>query len=308
MGWGATGVVAGVALGGLVSGLLAYGMAWRPAQGATPDGELRRELFRYGIPLAGAFLLAYVIGAADRLLLAAFISPAAAGTYAPAYDLVLQAMGALMIVVNLGAYPLAVLAVERGDVQAQDRQFRQHATILAALALPAAAGIAVLAPSVSGILGPRFAPAARELLPLLALAQLLAGIKGYYFDLSFQLGRATRLQFITVGVGAFVNIALNLWLIPRYGIVGAAYAALGAYVLALAVSWSLGRKVLRLPIPYVAIAKIGAATTGMCLALALVRGATGPLILLGQVALGVTVYGLLMLLFVRGEPRRLLSP
>jgi hypothetical protein len=46
----------------------------------------------------------------------------------------------------------------------------------------------------------------------------------------------------------------------------------------------------------------------MCLALALVRGATGPLILLGQVALGMTVYGLLMLLFVRGEPRRLLSP
>jgi len=307
-GWGATGVVAGVALGGLVSGLWSYGVAWSPARGATPDRELRSELFRYGIPLAGAFLLAYVIRAADRFLLAGMISPAAAGMYAPAYDLVLQAMGVLLLVVNLGAYPMAVQAVESGDAETRDRQFRHHATLLLAVAIPAAAGIAVLAPSVSHILGPRFAPAARELLPLLALAQLLAGFKAFYFDLSFQLGRSTRLLLATVAAGAFVNIALNLWLIPRHGILGAAYATVAAYLVALILSWGLGRKVLALPMPYGALARVSAATVGMCLALALVRGATGPFILVGQVALGAVVYLVLILLFMKGELRRMLTP
>jgi O-antigen/teichoic acid export membrane protein len=217
-------------------------------------------------------------------------------------------MGVLMMVVNLAAFPLAVAAVESGDIVARDRQFRQHATILCAVAVPAAAGIALLAPSASGILGPRFAPAARELLPLLALAQFLAGIKSYYFDLSFQMVRATGLQLITVAAGALVNVVLNLWLIPGFGLLGAAYATVAGYLAALIVSWGLGQTVLALPIPYGALARVGAATGGMCLALALVRGASGLFILVGQVALGAAVYALLMLLFARGEPHRILAP
>jgi len=304
-GWGGTGVVAGVAVGGVLSGAWAYWLAWRPFRGAAVDPALKTELFRYGIPLAGAFVLAYVISAADRFLLAALISPSAAGVYAPAYDLVLQAMAALMMVVNLGAYPLAVAAMESGQTEVRLRQFRQHATLLLAVAVPAAAGIALLAPSVSGILGPRFSPSARELLPLLAVAQLFAGIKGYYFDLSFQLGRSTRLQFLTVAVAALVNIVLNLLLIPRMGIRGAAYATVAAYLAGLLLSWRLGRKVLALPIPYGAVARIGFATIGMCLVLVPFRKGEGPLFLAGQVGVGIAVYLLLLVLVARGELRRL---
>ena len=212
-------------------------------------------------------MLAYIISAADRFLLAEMMSPSAAGIYAPAYDLVLQGMGVLFIIINLVGFPRAVAAVERGDEAAKDAQFRQHATILWAVALPAAAGLAVLAPSISRILGPQFAPTARELLPLLALGQLLAGLKAFYFDLSFQLSRATRLQFVTVGVGAAVNILLNIWLIPPYGVLGSAYATVVAYFVALVLSWGLGRKVLRLPVPFGAVARISAAAAGMCMVL-----------------------------------------
>ncbi len=306
-GLGATGVAGGVAVGGLVSGLYAWFLSWTRSLRVPGDGALRRELFRYGIPLAGAFVLAYVISAADRFMLAEFISPAAAGVYAPAYDLVLQAMGVLMMVVNLVGFPKAVVAVESGDPATRDRQFREHATLLWAVALPAAAGIATLAPSVSQILGPRFAPAARQLLPLLAVAQLLAGIKAFYFDLSFQLGRATRLQLLTVAAGAAVNIVLNVWWIPRYGIMGAAYATLAAYLVALALSWGLGRNVLPLPTPWAALARITVATTGMCLVLLFVRGTGGPLALVAQVTLGATVYTVLLLLFAGGNRRRMLA-
>jgi O-antigen/teichoic acid export membrane protein len=308
VGWGGVGTIAGVACGSLITGLWAYRYTWTGVRSVAPDPAIRSELIRYGVPLAGAFLLTYVISLSDRFLLAAFMSPAAAGAYAPGYDLVMQAMGALLLIVNLGGFPLAVAAVERGDERSQDLQFRRHATMLLAVAIPAAAGIAVLAPSVSMILGTRFVPAARALIPLFALAQFLAGFKAFYLDLSFQLRRTTVLQLVTVAVGAVVNIGLNMWLIPAYGLLGAAYATVAAYLVATVLSWSLGRRVLKLPIPYAALARITVATAGMCLGLSIVRGSNSPIALVGQVAAGAALYGLLMVLFVGGQFRRALAP
>jgi O-antigen/teichoic acid export membrane protein len=46
-------------------------------------------------------------------------------------------------------------------------------------------------------------------------------------------GRARQTQFnwIAATAGAVLNFGLNLWLIPAYGMLGAAYATLAAYVL-----------------------------------------------------------------------------
>jgi len=306
LGFGPVGVIAGYVIGNLIAGAWAFHVGWRGHERGRLDPDLRLDLLRYGLPLVGAFLLAYLIMAADRFLLAALISPEAAGVYAPSYDLVLQVIATLMVVINLAAFPLAVDAVEEENPAKLSRHFRHHLTLLIGIGLPAAAGIAVLAPSISGILGPRFAPAARDLLPVLALAQLIAGFKAYYLDLSFQLGRATRLQLMTVAIGAVVNVVLNLSWIPVFGILGSAYATLVAYVVACLASYAIGRRVLRLPLPLGALLRLGVATAGMCVALLPVREATGALVLAGQVALGASVYGGLLLALTRGDPRRLL--
>lgn len=305
VGGGGTGVVLGVAVGGLLPGLWIYRAIWKPTAESTVDRRIRRDLIKYGVPLAGTFALAYVISTADRFLLAGYLSPAAAGAYAPAYDLTAQAMGILLLVVNLAAYPLAIAAVESGDEQEKNEQLGKHATLLLGIAIPAAAGMAVLAPSVSHILGPRFAPTARELIPLLALAHLLAGLKAFYVDLSFQLGHATRLQLVTVVAGALVNIGLNIWLIPLLGLVGAAYATVAAYLVALVVSWFLGRRILALPLPVEAVGRVTGATLVMCLILVQVRSLIGPFVLVGQVGLGAAAYLLVLLILARGRPRRI---
>ncbi|TFG53001.1 MAG: hypothetical protein E4H37_04460, partial [Gemmatimonadales bacterium] len=84
---------------------------------------------------------------------------------------------------------------------------------------------------------------------------------------SFQLGRATRMQLATVAVAAAVNLGLNVALIPRLGIAGAAWATLAAYTMALVASVWLGRRVLVLPVPWVGLGRIGLAVTGMILVL-----------------------------------------
>jgi len=305
-GAGAVGVTAGVMAGYFTAGLVAFWREWRLAFGAPSDESLRRELVRYGLPLAAAFLLDYVVSTSDRLLLGALRSPADAGLYSPAYDLCQQALWALMMVVNLAAYPLAIQAVERGDLPARDQHFRQHFLLLAGLALPAAAGLGVLAPALSGFLGPRFAPAARSLLPVIAAAILLGGFKSYYFDLSFQLARATRVQLLTVAVAAVVNLWLNLRLIPEFGLQGAAWATLVAYAAGLGLSIGLGRRVLPLPIPWRDLLRIVLATAGMVAVLLPLREMTGAVRAALQVGIGVAVYGILVLALNPGRVRVLL--
>src|SRR5581483_6167618 len=53
-----------------------------------------------------------------------------------------------------------------------------------------------------------------------------------YTVLAIGSGRArrTQLNWVVTGVGAAVNVGLNFWLIPAYGMVGAAISTLVAYV------------------------------------------------------------------------------
>jgi O-antigen/teichoic acid export membrane protein len=307
LGAGALGVLAGLATALLVAGTWVGFSYWRGSTRALPDPRMRAQLLQYGIPLAGAYVLDYVVSSSDRLLLGGLISTDAAGLYAPAYDLCQQSLWAVMMVVNLAAYPLAVRAVDAGDLEARDRQLRRHLALLLVLGLPAAAGLAVLAPAVSGVLGARFSHAAAELMPILAPAALLGGLKSYYFDLSFQLGRATKLQVVTVAACALLNLGLNAWWIPVWGVRGAANATLVAYAVALVLSWWLGRRVLALPVPVKPLVRVSVATVGMSLVLLPMREQTGIAAAAGLIVLGAMVYGGILLLLTGGRPRRLLD-
>ncbi|MBV8257360.1 MAG: polysaccharide biosynthesis C-terminal domain-containing protein, partial [Actinobacteria bacterium] len=52
-----------------------------------------------------------------------------------------------------------------------------------------------------------------------------------YTVLAIGSGRArrTQLNWVVTGFGALVNVGLNVWLIPKYGLVGAAIATLAGY-------------------------------------------------------------------------------
>jgi O-antigen/teichoic acid export membrane protein len=53
-----------------------------------------------------------------------------------------------------------------------------------------------------------------------------------YVVLAIGSGRArkTQLNWVVTGAGAAINVGLNFWLIPAYGMVGAAVSTLVAYV------------------------------------------------------------------------------
>ena len=297
---------------GLLIGMLLSSVMWGISEwkGVLPgiSRPLLAEILRYGLPLSATFALAFVVSSSDRFLIAWVLGEGPAGVYSAAYDLGQQSLILLMGVVNLASYPIVVRALEQKGVDSAREHLRQNAILLMAVSVPAAVGMAVLAPNVSAVLlGAGFREDAAFLLPWVALAILLAGLRSYHFDLAFQLGKHTIGQVWVVGAAALLNILLNIWWIKSYGLMGAAYATFAAYFLALLLSAAMGRRRFSVPIPYSDGFKIILASLIMALPLWLSLEYQGFYALSAQVLSGCAVYSaLLALLNVDGYRSRIL--
>lgn len=254
--------LAGQVIGAFVGGFLLASRQWFGFR-ASINKTVIQQLIRYGLPLTGTFALTFVISSSDRFLLAYYLNEQAAGLYAAAYDLTAQILLVVMMVVNLAAYPLAVSSLEQHGVQAAQVQLSRNIWLLLAVAVPLAMTLVFFAPQISLVLDSQFHRSASTVIPWIAIAVFLAGIRSYHFDLAFQLGRYTLGQLWVTGVGAATNIMLNVMWIPRWGIQGAAWATLAAYAIALVASTVLGRKVFPVPVNWKGILQVAAATLAM---------------------------------------------
>jgi len=312
-GLGAYGALIGLLAGMMISSAGLGWYQWRGVALSLAESRLLRDLLRYGLPLTATLALTFVVHSSDRLLLGWMIGANATGLYAAGYNLAQQSLGLLMAMVSLAAYPLVVRSFEKKDLKETQQHLRQYGLTLMAVAVPAATGLAVLAPNIAGVvLGEAFVETATALIPLVALAILISGIKSFYMDLSFQLGYST-VGLIWAGMGAaVVNLCFNLWWIPIFGPSGAAYAAVAGYGVGLLLSYFFGRRVFRLPPWPVDSPKVFLAAMCMAAVLWPTRAAQGELVLMGQVVLGGGVYGLLLVVFNIGKTRhglfRFLAP
>lgn len=298
LGAGVPGLFTGLALGMLLPLLLfaARNMALFSIQ--EVDRRLLARLARYGLPLTVTFALEFVIGTSDRILIEIFIGAAASGIYAVGYDVARSSLGLVMMVINLAAFPLALKAMHEKTDGELRRQLSDNIILLLAVAVPAATGLALIADNLARVmLGAEFAAGAARLMPWIALATLLNGVKLYHFDRSFHLREKTHEQIWVAAGAAAVSMGLNVLLIPAFGMVGAAASGVTAYAVAIFLSITLGRRHYRMPFPWRTAVRIPAAAAVMAALLWPLRGLEGLPALLLQIAAGAAAYGLAMILF-----------
>ena len=291
-GFGALGLLAGALAGYLISSLWGVSSRWAGASQVQEDRrDMVKQLLAYGLPLTATYALGMLINTSDRFLIGYFLGAEKTGLYSAGYELAKNSIGMIMMIVNLAAYPLAVDALENRSRSDTERQLENNLIALLAVSLPSVVGMVLLSENITAVfLGRLFSGAARELMPLIAVGALCSGLKSYYFDLSFQLGRSTLGQVWVVLVAAMVNIVINVLTIPVWGLVAAAYANIVAYATGLLLSWLVGMRIFRLPFPLRKLAKIFVATACMALFLYPVVSWRGAIALAFQVIWGVLVF------------------
>jgi O-antigen/teichoic acid export membrane protein len=206
--------------------------AMLPAFSLAAFGIVRRAL-----PLGIASLAVGIYYSIDALLLGVMRTPSEVAYYAIAYRIVTP-----FLVVAFVAATVALPAIARSLAEEREnvRPILQMMTWgLLVFGLPAAAGTAILAPQlVTALFGPAYRPAA------LPLAMLIWSVVIVYANAPFGYlmiarGQHREYMFASIG-GALVNTALNVLLIPSYGVAGASVATIvtEAVVVAMIMRWT----------------------------------------------------------------------
>lgn len=274
-------------------------LAWRgPAElRYVRAGRAERGLvggqFAYGAPVAASLILALVLASTDRFLLAAFLDATAVGVYHAGYSLANRTLDVAFIWLGAAGGPALIMALERGGPEAMSRAAREQASVMILLTLPAAVGLALVAPPLAQIMvGPELAAGAGRVTPWIAASGWLAGLTTYYFHQAFTLGRRTSLLLAAMAVPALANLGLNLALIPRFGLEGALAATLASYALGLVASALIGRRAMALPVPWRTLAQAAAAAAAMAVVVTRLPALGGLPELALKALVGAAVYGI----------------
>lgn len=194
------------------------------------DRDLLGEMLRYGARVYLSCLLAFLVIRSDLLLVNYFLGTSQAGVYSIAVQI---ADTLLLLPVTIGMILLPRVAGERSERQEEvtARVLRHTALMLFGLCL--AAGILV-GPVVRLLYGESFSGAilaTRLLLPgVLALG--LNGVLMNHFG-----GRGMpAITALAPAAGLVLNVALNVLVVPRYGLAGASVSSSLAYGLMLLLS------------------------------------------------------------------------
>lgn len=214
------------------------------ASGATGPESLS-SMLRFSAPLVALALFGALNASVDRFLLVRGLGLDAVAVYAAAVSLC-AVPAALHGVLGFTLFPVLSRAWHEGR-RSEARRLTQRALLLfAAAAVPMAAAIALTGPW----LLPWLATADyRPPWPVFAGQALAVLLFGLYQILLYALlldGRSGRVLAMAVGAAA-LNAGLNLWLIPRLGMNGAALAAALSNASLLAWAWPLARRVLAVP-------------------------------------------------------------
>lgn len=295
----------GFALAGLggAAPLLGLGLAPLAALPFVLPGELRqarggafeharvRGYALYGYPIAASLALTVVLASTDRFLLAAFMDEAAVGAYHAGYSIANRTLDVLFLWLGSAGQPALVMALERGGADRLKEAAREQLSTFLLIGLPAAAGVALVArPLADVLIGEELRVAAASITPWIALSALLYGLTAYYFGQAFTLGRKTKHLLAAMAVPALLNVVLNLILVPRFGLMGAAWATAASFGVGMFATMMLGRRIIALPVPWANLVRCTLATGVMVLVVAALPSIGGIAELALKSGMGAAVY------------------
>jgi len=135
---------------------------------------------------------------------------------------------------------------------------------------------------------------AAGIVPLIVLSYIFFEVY-YLFSFGFDLTRKTGYAPFIIGTGALVNLILNLILIPRFGMWGAAVATVVSYMLLPIIEYPIVRRLYPVPYDWWRLAKLFIITISIYLAALFLK--TGKLWLdLGVGAALIVVWALMLFL------------
>lgn len=254
--FGAFGVLLGQLIAGAIVLVVVVIIAMRPAgpRWHTPSIE---PALRFGVPLVPHQISMWILRLSDRWLLGLLLAVptgerlAAIGAYSVGYQL-----GSLVAIVGMSFNAAWTPYFYRiADEPQGPNIYREILTLTTAAFLWMALGLAATSGEVIAVIArPGYAVAA-QVLPVVAFACVLQGVYTMLVGPIFLRRRTALLPALTVASAA-ANVLINIILIPRIGVMGAAWATLTAYALFASLTFLVARRIYPVRLDYLRLAAV----------------------------------------------------
>lgn len=190
------------------------------------ESPLARFLLKNSWPIAFSAILISVYMKIDALMIQGYLGSEQQGIYSSVVQLS-EAWYFIPVAIVTAVFP-AIMNARRDDPERYQRRMQNMYDLMVWISLSIAIFMSIASPLIYHLFyTPDYWPAAHVL-----TIHIWAGIFTFLGTASGQFLIAegyTKLSMLRTGAGAFINIVLNIWWIPKYGITGAAFATLIAY-------------------------------------------------------------------------------
>ena len=195
-------------------------------------------MLTYCVPLIPTAVFWWIMGVSDRYLVKWFVESDANGIYAVAYKI--PTILTILATVFMDAWQLSAIA-ESGDRRAQARFYARVWDAFFSAVCLCAGGIIAFSPLLIRLLAAESYYDAWRYIPILTLSMIAAAFSNFMGSVYVVTKKSTASLWTSLA-GAAANIALDLLLIPRIGVQGAAAATfLGCLLVFLMRTASAGR-------------------------------------------------------------------
>ena len=239
--WGVMGYLLSTVVADCLSALflICRERLWRQFR-PVPSAALWRQMLAYCVPLIPTAVFWWIMGVSDRYLVKWFVGSEANGIYAVAYKI--PTILTILATVFMDAWQLSAIA-ESGDRRAQARFYARVWDAFFSAVCLCAGGIIAFSPLLIRLLAAESYYDAWRYIPILTLSMIAAAFSNFMGSVYVVTKKSTASLWTSLA-GAAANIALDLLLIPRIGVQGAAAATFLGCLLVFLMRTASARKLL----------------------------------------------------------------
>jgi O-antigen/teichoic acid export membrane protein len=192
------------------------------------DVSFLRTAAAFSLPLMAAEISWFVLDSGDRFFIQHYLGAQALGFYAAAYGIAIYLQDVLMAPLQMALFPICMRVWNTEGKKALQGFLSRSLDQFIFVAVAVVCVAIVTSRDVIVLLASRKFQQAHTLLPFLVVGLVLSAVTIYFRPGLMIHKRATKIAAATFHAG-FLNVVLNVILLPRIGLVGAAIATTVSY-------------------------------------------------------------------------------
>ncbi|MFA6321523.1 MAG: oligosaccharide flippase family protein [Candidatus Omnitrophota bacterium] len=214
---------------------------WKTYGMSVPNFSILPSLLKYGIPLVPAGFAIWALNYMDRFFLIKYASLAAVGIYSLAYSL---GYALIQIIVNpiWAMYPnCASELYNTKDMATLQKLFDYSVKLILFIMLPFIVMALVLGRQILALVATTEFMSGAPVIAIVACGYLFLMLSSYY-EVSLGLAHKQYLSTVSAVAACVINFFLNIILVPKYAILGAAFATFLSFLSQLLMSYMFEKR------------------------------------------------------------------